>query len=62
MTLQPTLSFPTTPGEVFWLWVGPTSFDGPLDEFDYLMDICGIQSETVPAERQTWGGLKNLYR
>jgi len=61
--LEPvTLSFPTTPGEVFWLWVGPTSFDGPLDEFDYLMDICGIQSETVPAERQTWGGLKNLYR
>jgi hypothetical protein len=57
------LVFPTAPGDVYWLWVGPNVFSGPDSpfEFDYLLNVCGIFG-TVPAETSTWGGVKDLYR
>jgi len=59
-----TLSFPTIPGEIYWLWVGPTdflSFDEPF-EFDYLMEVCGITYDVVTVVPLSWGALKETYR
>jgi hypothetical protein len=55
------VSFPTAPGDVYWLWVGPTVFSGPVYEFEYQLSVCGIYG-VVPAETSTWGGVKDLYR
>ena len=55
------LSFPTGPGDVYWLWVGPTVFSGPVYEFEYQLNVCGIYG-SVPTESSTWGGVKDLYR
>jgi hypothetical protein len=58
------LTFPTTPGAACWLWIGPSTFTPPSQpsEFDYVMDICGIESEATATETTTWGEVKNLFR
>jgi hypothetical protein len=56
-----TLVFPTVPGDVHWLWVGPTVFSGPQNHFNYILNVCGIFG-TVDNETSTWGGVKDLYR
>lgn len=58
------LSFPTTPGNQYWLWVGPQSFSGPAQpfEFDYVMDVCGIEPGVTSTKETSWGGIKKLYR
>jgi hypothetical protein len=60
--LPNTLSFTTNPGEEFWLWVGPTTFGGPVYEFTYFMTVCGIQSDVIPTRQTSLGILKNMYR
>ncbi len=57
-----TISVPVTPGNVYWLWMAPQDFSGPMDEFDYLMDVCGIADGPVAVEAGTWSSLKSLYR
>jgi hypothetical protein len=59
---QNTLSFFTNPGEEFWLWVGPTIFEGPVYEFTYFMTVCGIQTDVIPTQQSSLGVLKNMYR
>lgn len=58
------LSFPTTPGASYWLWVGPQSYSGPAQpfEFEYGMDLCGIESDGTGTTATSWGGIKKLYR
>ncbi len=56
------LSFATNPGEEFWLWVGPTVFSGPVNEFTYFMRVYGIVADVIPTEQTTLGTLKNLYK
>ena len=60
--LQNTLSFATNPGEEYWLWVGPTVFEGPVYEFTYSMTVCGIQVDVIASRQTTLGALKSLYR
>ena len=57
-----TVSFPTNIGEIYWLIVTPQTFTGIVNEFDYLMTICGILEDPVSQEQTTWGCLKTLYR
>jgi hypothetical protein len=57
-----TLSFPVVAGEEIWLWVGPTTFTGPVTEFTYFMTVSNNTFDTVPAEEISWGGVKALYR
>ena len=57
-----TLSYPTTPGQEIWLWVGPSTFSGPGYEYTYFLRVCGIQYEVVPAEKTSWGAVKGMYR
>lgn len=39
------MTFPTTPGNQYWIFVAPQTFEGPSDpyEFDYSLRICGSQ-------------------
>lgn len=57
-----TLTFPVTAGEEIWLWVGPTTFSGPVTEFNYFMTVTNNTFDIVPAEEMSWGGVKSLYR
>ncbi len=56
-----TLSFPVTAGEEIWLWVGPTTFTGPVTEFTYFMTVSNNEFGTVPNEDMSWGGVKTLF-
>ncbi|MFH1278644.1 MAG: hypothetical protein ABIK65_09715 [Candidatus Eisenbacteria bacterium] len=58
------MNFPTTPGAVYWLWVGPQTFTGPAQpfEFDYVMDICGIEPGVTSTKETSWGTIKKMYR
>jgi len=57
-----TLTFPVTAGQEIWLWVGPTSFGGPVTEFFYFMTVSNNVFDVVPGEDMSWGGVKVLYR
>ncbi len=56
------LSYQTTPGLEVWLWVGPSTFSGPVNEYTYFLRVCGIQYDTVPTEKVSWGSMKEMYR
>jgi hypothetical protein len=60
--VEGTINIPTEPYQVFWLWIGPQTFSGPVTEFDYVMEVCGITDWPIPVEANSWGGVKNLYR
>ena len=57
-----TFSFEVIAGQEEWLWVGPTTFSGPVTEFTYFMTVTNAEFQTVPAEEMSWGGVKSLYR
>ena len=57
-----TLSFPVSAGEEIWLWVGPTDFTGPVNEFTYLLTVSNNTFDVVPNEGMSWGRVKSLYR
>lgn len=57
-----TLTFPMEAGQEEWLWVGPTTFSGPVTEFTYYMTVTNNTFDTVPAREMSWGGVKSLYR
>jgi len=57
-----TLSYATSPGQEWWLWVGPSDFSGPVNEYTYFMHVCGILYDIVPVENASWGTVKDLYR
>ena len=69
VTAQPceptTLSIPTTPGEIVYLWAGPNPFDSPGGvpfTFTYDIDVCGSVDGIIATESTTWGNLKSLYK
>jgi hypothetical protein len=57
-----TLTFPVTAGEEIWLWVGPSTFSGPVTEFPYFMTVSNNLYDVVPAEQAGWGEVKSMYR
>jgi hypothetical protein len=57
-----TISFNATAGDMYWLWAGPQDFAGPVYEFDYVIDLCGIGGGVIPTVETTWGGVKNTYK
>lgn len=54
------------PGEIVWLWVGPQNFSpspGFLGhEFDYQIELSGLECGVVGVEASTWSSVKDLYR
>ncbi len=57
-----TINYLTSPGEEYWLWVGPADFGGPVTEYSYEMHVCGVSGGPVPTEKVSWGSVKSLYR
>ncbi len=57
-----TLSIPVVAGEVVYLWVGPTTYTGPVLEFPYSMTVCNNEFGTVSNEDMDWGQVKTLFK
>ncbi len=53
-------------GSTAWIWVGPQTFTSPTGatpyEFDYLLEISGLEIGHVAVEAESWTGVKALYR
>jgi hypothetical protein len=47
------------PGSTVWLWVGPTTFEGPVNQYDYL-PLSNIPIG-LATERHSWSGVKALF-
>ncbi len=57
-----TLTFPVTEGEEIWLWLGPTTFTGPVTEYRYFATVSNNFYDVVPVEDMSFGGVKALFR
>jgi hypothetical protein len=57
-----TLTFPVVAGTEYWLWVGPTTFTGPVTEFYYVMYVNNNQYDVVGTEDMSFGDVKALFR
>jgi hypothetical protein len=55
------MSWDTFAGEIYWLWMGTTDWDGPMCA-DYILWICGIEGGTTPTVESSWGSIKNMYK
>ena len=47
-------------GETVWLWVGPTTYDGPLLEYDYVL-LISMPVEPIATESRSWTAVKGLF-
>ena len=49
---------PGTPGSTVWFWVGPTTFSGPVNEYDYV-----LLNNTIwdAVEEHNWSSVKALF-
>ena len=56
------MTFPVTMLEEIWLWVAPKSFEGPVNEFTYVMTVTNNRYNTVDTEDMSWDRVKSLYR
>jgi hypothetical protein len=54
------------PGDVLWLWVGPTEFAAPYGfegyEYNYMSTFNGLLPPVTASESVSFGGIKSLYR
>lgn len=48
-------------GSPMWIWIGPTIYDGPQIEFDYLLTASGLFAD-VATENTSWSSMKALYQ
>lgn len=56
------IEFAHPAGTPVWLWSGPTEFSGPVDEFDYILTVDGIEYDPPSAtENDSWGGIKAKF-
>ncbi len=56
-----TLSYNATAGQLLWLWVGASVFEGvPLS--DYILEVSGIEGGTTPTTESTWGTIKGMFK
>lgn len=56
-----TLFIPGQPGDVVWFWVGPTTFEGPVDEYDYVIMMNMWAPPPVATEPHSWSAVKSLF-
>ncbi len=61
-----TLMLQGAPGEVLWLWVGPSVYAPPEgfegNEFDYICFFVGLEDGVVTTDRVSFDRVKSLYR
>jgi hypothetical protein len=53
-----TITIPGAAGSTIWFWVGPTVFEGPVNEYDYVLytNLTGVATED-----HSWTGVKALF-
>jgi hypothetical protein len=47
------------PGSLVWFWVGPTTFSGPVNEFNYVLNL--NIGDPIAVENHSWTGVKSLF-
>jgi hypothetical protein len=54
-----TMTIAGAAGSTVWFWVGPTTFDGPVNEYNYVINsnLGGI----IATESHSWTGVKALF-
>ena len=61
-----TMTIQGSPGEIVWLWVGPTEFEAPEGfggfEYNYIGTFTGLNSGTVSTDQVSFDAIKSLYR
>lgn len=55
-----TITIPGTPYSEIWFWVGPTTFEGPVNEYDYVL-YWNVWMAPVATEPHTWSAVKQLF-
>ena len=52
------MTIPGAVGSTIWFWGGPTAFDGPVNEYDYVpfTNLTGVATES-----RSWTGVKALF-
>ena len=50
---------PGAVGSTIWFWVGPTTFTGPVNEYDYVL-FSNLEG-TIATEEHSWTGVKALF-
>ena len=58
--VEATLTIPGDPGSTIWFWVGPTEFQGPVNEYDYYL-ILNLEPPVATSPR-SWSSVKGLFR
>ena len=56
--VEATITIPGTAGDTIWFWVGPTTFSGPVNEYNYVLftNLIGVATEN-----HSWTGVKALF-
>jgi hypothetical protein len=58
-----TIEFAHDAGTEAWIWTGSPTYDGPESEFDYILNIDGIELDIPsPVDHESWGGIKQQFR
>jgi len=50
-----------SPGDIVWFCVAPTVFDGPVNEYDYVI-FMNMWQPAVRSEAHSWTAVKKLFR
>jgi hypothetical protein len=58
--IEGTITITGAPGSNFWFWVGSTTFDGPVNEYDYML-YAGYLEPAIATEAHSWSSLKQLF-
>jgi hypothetical protein len=55
-----TMTISGAPGSTVWFWVGPTTFEGPVNEYNYVV-YSNLPMDPVATESHSWTGVKALF-
>lgn len=56
---EATMTIVGAPGSLVWFWVGPTTFTGPVNEYNYILHL--NLDEPVQTESHSWTNVKSLF-
>jgi hypothetical protein len=61
-----TIAVQGNPGDLVWLWIGPTTYDPPAGfvgyEYNYAATFSGLYATEIATESVSFDGIKSLYR
>ncbi len=58
--VEATMTIVGPTGSLVWFWVGPTTFTGPVNEYNYVLNL-NIPGEIIATETHSWTGVKSLF-